>query len=336
MCRNFIFLFLIVMLSGCVINNPGTDSGTVEIDISYENQTRTIMYGLPSEEVIYIRIDFIEGPVFKDSIIFEIDENIDFSLISGYWNIEIYGINDSGAQIVFSEADFTVFTSQICTVTVELKPMINDTSENDASGSVDVLLDWSSVNTIFTDEVSVVTAVFGSVDETAADISSELDTNLSGGTAVFFKNPCPSGNYVIEFYLFDNNEVLIAYAAESVNVRDNLQTSGIIELEDADFNLNGIGIDISVDLPEVEIITFNYSNDVAFSSSEISAGVTVSVTNSSVFDSYSWSLYNHSLSSDFNSVTLPADLSVGVHHLTVYVNKDGDLLSGTFRFFVKD
>ena len=337
MLRNKIsLLFMVLILEGCFISNPVIENGTVELDVALEEQARTIIYNLSEEDVTSIRIDFTEGPEVEESLTFDAGEDIIFSLISGSWVIDIFGLNETGSEIVYAEASFTVTASQISQITVELQPMMNDTEEIDASGSAAVFLNWRGVDSAFLEEVSNVTALYGLVGETLVDISSELETDLVAGTASYTADPSPSGNYIIEFCLFNNECIMIATASESVNIRDNLQTSGTITLQDDDFNLNGVGIDISVDLPDIEEITFSFTNDISFTSSDISTGVTVSVTNSTVFNGYWWSLYSYTLPSGTDSVSLPTDLATGVHHLTVYVDKDGDLLSGTLRFSVED
>ena len=51
---------------------------------------------------------------------------------------------------------------------------------------------------------------------------------------------------------------------------------------------------------------------------------------------YIWSMYGYPLSSTSETVVLPDNLTFGVYHLTVYVESDGWLFSGTLRFTVTD
>ena len=334
--KTLLISLAIITLYGCVNNTPGTDCGTIKLDVYLENISKLITYNLSAEDVKNIRIDFTDGPVVEDSIVFENNEDICFSLIAGSWRIEIYGLDEVGKELVFSYIDLTVSASLTNKRTIILKPLMNDTSENDASGSVNIVFDWSKVDSCFQDEVFSVSADFGLTENTAEDISHNLNIDLSGGTASYSKTPCPSGDYIIEFKLFNNENKLIAVVADSVNIRDNLVSQGTLLLEDTDFQLSGIDVIIYIDLPEVEDITFNYSNGEVFSSEEVSAGITISVTNNTVFDSYEWSLYGYSLPSEIKDVTLPADIGDGIHHLTVYTARDSDLLSGTLRFIVED
>ena len=71
MFKNTALMFsVLVLMLGCVASSPGTDSGTVEIQIAHENQKKTIMYDLSDNDVDNIRIDFTDGPSENDSITF--------------------------------------------------------------------------------------------------------------------------------------------------------------------------------------------------------------------------------------------------------------------------
>ena len=106
------------------------------------------------------------------------NENISVSLVSGAWTICVYGLDESGVELAAAETTFTVFSSQNSQINLVLKPMMNDTTATEASGAVSVDIDWSGVNSQFLNDVSVVSALFGLVDEPTIDISSELDVDL--------------------------------------------------------------------------------------------------------------------------------------------------------------
>ena len=94
-----------------------------------------------------------------------------------------------------------------------------------------------------------------------------------------------------------------------------------------------ISFTITVTSPEDEPITFDQVEDVT-----VAPDAVLTVTISESFDSYQWIVYGLDLSSETsNSVEINClDLWPGVHHLTVYVEKNGLLYSNTLRFRIEN
>ena len=90
---------------------------------------------------------------------------------------------------------------------------------------------------------------------------------------------------------------------------------------------------ITVRSPEDETITFDQTEDVVVAPDSI---LTVSIAET--FDSYKWSLYGIDLSSQTsNSVDIDCQqLWPGVHHLTLFVEKNELLYSETLRFRIEN
>lgn len=92
-----------------------------------------------------------------------------------------------------------------------------------------------------------------------------------------------------------------------------------------------VGIVITVVSPTDETITFNQSADIVVAQSS-----TMTIGINQAFDSYAWWLDGSAVSGAASSIlSLPCSgLSLGVHHLAVFVTKDGLLYSESFRFTV--
>ena len=335
--RRSIFIVVIVFVFwGCNIKSPSAYYGTVDLSFSIQNESRTILYNLTEENIEQIRIDFISGPVDLESVLLPMDEQLSLDLLYGNWEIALYGIDSEGNEIAYSSAVFSVSASQNTDLDIGLSALSNNTIESDASGIVELVFDWSTVDNRIKAEVNEIHAYFGVVGNTLKDISSELKIDLSSNTAVLNMNPCISGNFILELLFLNSDNDVIASVSEAVNVRDFLLTEGTINLQDEDFSLAGVNLNITIDILEVEDISFNFTNDSVFTSADLLSGVQISVTNSEIYNSYFWSLYGYTLTSDIDFVVLPFGLSSGVHHLTVFVEKDGNLFSETLRFIVKD
>ena len=329
--KKTVFIISILFLTACGMNVSDDSSGVVTLNINMSNFSRTIMYDLSVDMVNSLEIVFISGPAALENKSFEYDEQIQINLPAGDWEFEIYGININSERIVFAEASIPVSANEPVTADILLKPMMNDNSSASATGSAAVTLNWSACSDSIASEIAGVETFLN-----GTDVSEDVTVNFTSGYAEYVLEPCPSGNYIIDFGLFNTEELLISTASEAFNVRDNLDTNGSILLNDEDFNLSGVTVNIIIDLPEDEVITFNYTNGYTFSEIDLSAGVTIEVTSSEVYESYAWSLYGYTLASDSDSVELPADLIPGVYHLTVYVEKNGNLYSETLRFLVED
>ena len=314
-CLVLVLLSSLLLIS-CNINSPSRSFGTLNLNVSFENDSRTILYNIEEADITEIRIDFNEGPVNYPSqtVSSGSTENINLYLQPGNWSVDVYGLDSANNEIAHSNAVFEIQKTEITNLAIVLSAMTTDNTEPTATGEVSVVLDWSAAGTSLLAEVDSVSAYWGASEAALTDISAQLDiSNMSVGRAHYSSSPCPSGNYILKFYLMDNENTIIAAASEAVNVRDHLLSSGTILLAQDDFNLNGLNLTISLDVPVDADISFNYSNGTVFSTSQLSAGITISAVSTDSFDSYSWSLHGTDLSSTVtDSVNLPTALNVGV------------------------
>ena len=334
--KGLIILVIIFLVFGCNINSPSLNSGSVVFNLSLQAYSRTILFNLSSADIEQLRIDFISGPVEFESKYLSMNKILSLELLFGDWVLDLYGLNSDGNEIAYSHIEFSVVSAATIFLDVDLRALSQNVIETDASGIVDIILDWSSVDDQIKNEVQSVSASFGAVGGAMEDISTEVDFEVSLSRAIFNRKSCISGNFIMEFNLLNFENMVISSTSEAVNVRDFLSTSGTITLQDEDFNIAGVNFNISVEVPELQNITFNYPDDSVFTSVDLSSGIEISVTNTTTYDNYLWSLNGEQIASNIESVDLPNDISTGINHLTVFVEKDGVLFSETFRFIVKE
>ena len=145
------------------------------------------------------------------------------------------------------------------------------------------------------------------VQDWTADIATVNATGLSAGTTYWFN-------------------VLARDTAGNISA----YTSG------SKMTLDGTGsisITITVTSPQNETITFSQVEDIV-----VAAGSTLMVSISEGFDSYEWMLDGVILPGQ-TSATVTVDcspLTLGVHHLTAFVEKSGLLYSKTLRFRIEN
>lgn len=117
----------------------------------------------------------------------------------------------------------------------------------------------------------------------------------------------------------------------NVLVRDEGGNLGIYAMNSETPRSGTLDMTITVVQPEDATITFSQDEDI-----EVPRSGTLNVTVEDTFDSYEWYLdalvvvdqTTHSFSRECS------DLSLGVHHLTVFVTENGMLYSNSFRFMV--
>lgn len=92
-----------------------------------------------------------------------------------------------------------------------------------------------------------------------------------------------------------------------------------------------VAVEVTVDLPQDESITFDVQQDI-----EVLSSQSLTVAIAEPFDSYAWRLDGQVISgASGSSVTIScAELAPGIHRLTAIVEKNGRLFSKTTRFRV--
>jgi hypothetical protein len=94
-----------------------------------------------------------------------------------------------------------------------------------------------------------------------------------------------------------------------------------------------ISVNITTISPQDETITFDKTDDIV-----LAPGSVLQVTINESFDSYEWMLDSAILAGQ-NSSTVTVDctpLAFGVHHLSAFVEKNGQLYSTNLRFWIEN
>ena len=328
-----IFLTLCLVLFSCNFFGIHPDYGVLKIDFSLESDNRTINSSFSESMISQIRMEYSSATSTDFSAVYNSINNINVTLRLGNWSVEVYALDDSGNEIAYAESNFIITSQEYTDVSITLSPL-----NTNADGTVTIVTSWEDAADGINQEIQEgrISAFFYSVGADPVDVSGDLFCDFNDRSVLYENASCTSGNYRFEILFFNSEDCLIASAAEAVNVRDYLPSSGNIELTDDDFNLTGVNISIGIDVPEDEIIYFNYDNDQIFTTTQVAEGISIAVDTGNSYESYIWSMYGYSLSSTSETVVLPETLTIGVYHLTVYVESNGLLYSGTMRFTVTD
>ncbi len=325
--KNVVLIFVVILLTATGCKDLIPDGfGRLSIDFGLSGSSRTILYDLSENDVKELRIRY-DGPSGVSEETIDMTYNKTFLLPCGNWTLSFFGLDSEGVQIVSAEVNILV-ENTTHDLSVLLKPGTS------GSGYLNLGLDWSAAGQQNIDAVNHVEFRFGKFGGEINPVEG-LVTDLSAGNAYIEMDSYPSGNYIAEFILFNSNGDVLAFVSEAVNIRDNLSTTGVINLDTNDFSSSGtVNINIGIDVPEEIVISFNRQNDVVFTEAMMAAGVTIKITNTETFDSYAWFLdgVKHTSTTD---TKILRDVPLGIHRLTAYVEKDDVLYSGTLRFIVE-
>ena len=277
-----IFLTLCLVLFGCNFFGIHPDYGVLKIDFSVESNSRTINSSFSESMISQIRMEYSSATSTDFSAVYNSIDNINVTLRLGNWSVEVYALDDSGNEIAYAESDFIITSQKYTDVSIMLSPL-----NTNAAGTVSIVTSWADAADGINQEIQEgsISAYFYSAGSDPVDVSADLFYDYNARSVLYENASCISGNYRFEILFFNSEDSLIASAAEAVNVLDYLPCSGNIELTDDDFNLTGVNISIGIDVPEDEIISFNYDNDQIFTTTQIAEGISISVDTGNSYES---------------------------------------------------
>lgn len=213
--------FLIIFIS-CKnyisIDYDSNPTGSLELNLLTINESRLIS---PVYIVSNYNIIFIDGPDYKQSINTSETSHI-ITLKVGTWDIHIEALNDDG-EVVESATILSLEISEDQTIrkTVELLPTALE------YGYVDLAITWS-------DENEIITGYNISLNDVIVNHEYLSESNNSGTTTLKYTQKLSSDSYNFTLYL-KNDNLIIGYISDVIEIYDNLTSSKVISLNESDY-----------------------------------------------------------------------------------------------------
>ena len=206
----FALLVSILLIACCSL--PGLNTGSLKISLVAVPLSKTIV---PTVEPCSYRISFT-GPTKVDDILLTTTTTVSIELAVGTWSVAVVGYDENVLPIASGSMDDLRITTGATTAATILIGAIAA-----GSGTIDLKVTWPAEEGID----SYTTSINGSV---------VAGGSIAGDPEVSYRASHDAGDYRILFTLSSNNAVQ-AYVWESVQVYQNLTSSGVIALSSSDF-----------------------------------------------------------------------------------------------------
>ncbi len=341
---SIIVVITIVFLSSCFLEAPASVLGTLELNLDYSNSRgTTLLYGLTEGDVAYLTIVFTGTEDFTHTYT-TAEAASGIEMLPGSYAATVTGYDAdptaAGVAIVSGTiASFTITTGSTTSASATLA------ATSSSTGFIDSLtVSWASSGiTVITATASLIYTSTGTEETNGTLITSGIGSGSVTYTNLGLdSNGITSGDYQFTVNLTHSAGVLSVPV--SVQVRDNIVTSGTITYDYEDFigdTTGTVEITLTVITPADETINFTSDGSTALPDDEIydNDTDTFNAYVQSGYTDYIWSLtgFDLSASDGTNNTTIDTTaLTPGVYHLTVYVQSDGSYYSDTLRFIVVD
>lgn len=213
----FFCLLLVMILIFCsCIQNPGTASLKLRINMKDDGRSIIPQGEEASLDVVKYLVEGTGPGGAKFNI--ESDDNlitID-GLVTGKWQIQATGLNNSGKELIKGTLDYEL-TGEPETAEMTLNSLIG-------SGTMEIEIDWEP-ESIKNPELKVF--IEGGIYKEEQQI--EVDTNIALGTASI-KQSLTSGSYLLRGQLF-SGKICIAGFVEAIRISNGTITSGNVSLD---------------------------------------------------------------------------------------------------------
>ncbi|MFP4362391.1 MAG: chitobiase/beta-hexosaminidase C-terminal domain-containing protein [Spirochaetia bacterium] len=223
----------IIIISSCnpFQMTPGADELN-QGEITFIIESDALLYSsrtsMPSSDNLSVdRFDYTltntsTGELIEETYQYQTSHTV--SLDAGTWNLEVFGYNNYGTNVIEGSKEITVLSGETNSFTITLNPV-------SGTGSYTIYFTWPETEV----PSGTITAVLTDLsDDSTEDISSVLDVDCSNGIADTFPISCEAGNYLLTIELKDSEGRTAAYVVESVMIFANLSTSINVFLDTGD------------------------------------------------------------------------------------------------------